>query len=170
MSTQGHCQSAIWPHQPATPQLCKQNLFASYFAHQSGKDTTSHDTCTGEPPIGPIMPVYEINTRADLAAFYPYLRYLYDEDEMFHILKLQHTEENCAPGSEPMLSRAYPQLHLIYLHPRLATNMRQLLAHLNRISTPLDPDDTRNFIRCLMMCPLCGRVYNDQTNRRSRSS
>ena len=116
------------------------------------------------------MPIYVINTQADLAAFYPHLRHLYEEDEMFHVLKIQHTEENCAPGSEPILSRAYPLLHLIYLHPGLEFKMRQLLAHLNRISPPLDPQDPRNFSNCLMMCPLCGKIYPNQANRSSRSS
>ena len=116
------------------------------------------------------MPIYVINTRAELAAFYPYLRHLYEEDEMFHVLRIQHSEENCTAGSEPVLNGAYSFLHLIYLHPTLEFNMRQLLAHLNRISPPLDPNDPRNFPNCLMMCPSCGKVYADQTNRRSRSS
>ena len=116
------------------------------------------------------MPIYVINTRAELAAFYPYLRHLYEEDEMFHVLRIQHSEENCTAGSEPVLNGAYSFLHLIYLHPTLVFNMRQLLAHLNRISPPLNPNDPRNFLNCLMMCPSCGKVYADQTNRSSRSS
>ena len=116
------------------------------------------------------MPIYVINTRAELAAFYPYLRHLYEEDEMFHVLRIQHSEENCTAGSEPVLNGAYSCLHLIYLHPTLEFNMRQLLAHLNRISPPLNPNDPRNFLNCLMMCPSCGKVYADQTNRSSRSS
>ena len=116
------------------------------------------------------MPIYTICTEEDLAEFYPLLKHLFVAVEMFNILKLNHSEENCNAGAGPVLNGAYPLLHLIYLHPDLESFMRQILNHLKQVYPIGDPNDPRNFLNCLLMCPTCGRRYEDQPNRSSRSS
>ena len=82
------------------------------------------------------MPVYVIRTRAELVHFYPILRYLYANAEMFNIVKLRHSEAQCAPGSWRIMRKSLSQLYLIFLHPQLATQMRRLLIHLKTIFFP----------------------------------
>ena len=116
------------------------------------------------------MPIFIIRTEEDLVNFCPLLAHLFVYDEMFHVLKLHHSEEHCNEGAGPVLNGAYPLLHLIYLHPDLEFYMRQLLNHLKQIYPISDPNDPRNFLHCLMMCPTCGKRYRNQPNRSSRSS
>ena len=116
------------------------------------------------------MPVYTICNEEELAEIYPLLKHLFVANEMFNILKINHSEENCSAEAGPVLNGAYPLLHLIYLHPALESFMRQILNHLKQAYPIGDPNDPRNFPNCLLMCPTCGRRYEDQPNRSSRSS
>ena len=79
------------------------------------------------------MPICTICTEEDLAEFYPLLKHLFEANEMFNILKLNHSEENCNAGAGPVLNEAYPLLHLIYLHPDLESFIRQILNHLKQV-------------------------------------
>ena len=132
------------------------------------------------------MPVYVIRTRAELVHFYPILRYLYANDEMFNIIKLRHSEAQCIPGSWRIMRKSLSQLYLIFLHPQLATQMRRLLIHLKNSILPSedkenkenkeqeesesDDEDPRNHPRFLMSCPYCGRSFKHQATRHSRST
>ena len=116
------------------------------------------------------MPTYTICTEEELAEFYPLLKHLFVADEMFNIIKINHSEENCRAGSGPILNGAYSLLHLVHLHPALESFMRQVINHLIRVYPVGDPNDPRNFPNCLLMCPTCGRRYEDQPNHSSRSS
>ena len=50
------------------------------------------------------MPTYTICTEEELAEFYPLLKHLFVADEMFNIIKINHSEENCRAGSGPVLN------------------------------------------------------------------
>ena len=116
------------------------------------------------------MPNYHICTEKDLVDFYPILRTLFIDDEMLNIIKINHTEENCRAGSESVLNGSYSLLHLIYLHPALEPLMRQVIVYLIRHYPAEDPNDPHNFPNCILMCPFCGRRFQDQPNRSSRAS
>ena len=116
------------------------------------------------------MPNYHLCTEKDLVDFYPILRTLFIDDEMLNIIKINHTEENCRAGSGSILNGSCPLLHLIYLHPALESFMRQVIVHLIRLYPAEDPNDPSNFPNCILMCPTCGRRFEDQANRSSRAS
>ena len=116
------------------------------------------------------MPNYYICTEEDLAEFYPHLKALFIDDAMLNIIKLNHSEENCRAGSGPVLNGSYPLLHLIYLHPALEPLMRQVIVHLISLYPAEDPNDPHNFPNCILMCPTCGRRFEDQPNHSSRAS
>ena len=116
------------------------------------------------------MPNYHLYTEGDLNNFYPILKALFIDYEMLNIIKLNHSEENCQEGSGPVLNGSYPLLHLIYLHPALEPLMRQVIVHLISLYPAEDPNDPHNFPNCILMCPTCGRRFEDQPNRSSRAS
>ena len=82
------------------------------------------------------MPVYVVRNQAELVHFYPILRYLYANAEMFNILKLRHGGAQCAPGSWRIMRKSLTHLYLIYINPQLAIQMRRLLIHLRNSILP----------------------------------
>ena len=133
------------------------------------------------------MPVYVVRTHAELVHFYPILRYLFANAEMFNILKLRHGGAQCAPGSWRIMRKSLTQLYLIYINPQLAIQMRRLLIHLknsilhtqdkenkeNKTQDESDSDDDedpRKHPRFLMTCPYCGHCFKRQATRHSRST
>ena len=122
------------------------------------------------------MPVYVLRNRGYLVRFQPILRYLYANSEMFNIIKVRHTGTQCVPGSWEKVRRTLSLLHLIYIEPQLAKPMRQLLNHLKRVSSPANEDenegdeDPRNHPTCLMSCPFCGSLFQDQATRYIRTT
>ena len=132
------------------------------------------------------MPVYVVRTHAELVHFYPILRYLFANAEMFNILKLRHGGAQCAPGSWRIMRKSLTHLYLIYINPQLAIQMRRLLIHLKNSILPTqdkenkenktqdesdsDDEDPRKHPRFLMTCPYCGHCFKRQATRHSRST
>ena len=133
------------------------------------------------------MPVYVVRNQAELVHFYPILRYLYANAEMFNIIKLRHGGAQCAPGSWRIMRKSLTHLYLIYINPQLAIQMRRLLIHLKNSILPtqdkedkenktqdesgsdVDDEDPRRHPKSLMTCPYCGRRFKRQATRHSRS-
>ena len=116
------------------------------------------------------MPKYSIHTAVGMEAFYPTLKELFIDNEMLHVCKMNHTEENCRMGTGLALSGLNPNLHVIFLNADLEPTMRNIVNYLIQHYPSEDPEDPNNFVNCILMCPGCGKRFADQHNRNCRSS
>ena len=134
------------------------------------------------------MPVYVVQNHAELIHFYPILRYLFANAEMFNVLKLRHGGAQCTLGSWQKMRKSLTHLYLIYINPQLAIPMRRLLIQLRNSLLPNQDkenkenktqdesysddngEDPRQHPKYLMTCPYCGARFQHQAIRHSRST